>query len=299
MDELTVALRQHSQTFRPTEDAFQRVVQRGTRRQRTRRIGSAVVALGLFAVVDFGILRGLTPTHTTLTPGGPSNVPTHGTPSDVVVPGSNGYAPYIGVRPSGRGPHIEHDAADRPSSRRSTHPVGMAPTTGGASTATTDEDSTPRPLITQSLQVPHGTKGFVNSLNGDQGHPQLNKVDEKDGKGTHLRPCSTRKTPAARARCRARRHRGDPPGGVEIGPRLHVTDPGMPTVLPDPPADPATEPATPPVEDTSAESGTAPADAGSTADVAAPADATAAADAAPDATSSAPDVPATSDAAAL
>jgi len=298
MDELTLALRHHSQAFRPADDAFQRVVQRGTRRQRTRRIGSAVVALALFAIVDFGILRGLAPSHTTLTPGGPSEVPSHGT-SNLVVPGSNGYAPYIGVRPNGRGPNLALDPADRAQGHRTTHP-GSGPNAGGSSSATTDEDSSPRPMITQSLQMPHGTKSGVNGFN--QGvRPQQTKVDDAQGKNT--RPCSARKTPVARARCRANRsHSGHATGGAEFGPQLHDTDLGMPTVQPTPPAETGTDPAAASDDAVDATTdGSTPTDAATSGDEAGATDSSAPADGATttDTTSSTPDAAAASDAAPL
>jgi hypothetical protein len=302
MDELTLALRQHSQAFRPADDAFQRVVRRGTRRQRTRRIGSAVVALALFAIVDFGILRGLAPSHTTLTPGGPSDVPSHGTSSDLVVPGSNGHAPYIRVRPTGRGPNLALDPADRKQDHRTTH-AGSGPSVGGSSSATTDEDSTPRPMITQSLQMPHGTKGGVNSL--DQGaRPHLNKVDDAPGKDAHTRSCSARKTPAARARCRAAQgHSGSTSGGAEFGPRLHVTDPGMPTVQPAPPAESGTDPtaSSDSAVDGTTDAGSTPADAATSGDETGATDSGAAVDGSSttDTTPITPDDAAASDAAIL
>jgi len=59
MDDLTLALRREGARFQPAEGAFADVIRRGTRRQRSRRLASAAVALGLFALVDLGLLRGL------------------------------------------------------------------------------------------------------------------------------------------------------------------------------------------------------------------------------------------------
>jgi hypothetical protein len=74
MDDLTLALRQEAAGFRPADDALARVMRRGSRRVYGRRIGSAAVALGLFALVDLGLLRGLVHRGPAELPAGPPPV---------------------------------------------------------------------------------------------------------------------------------------------------------------------------------------------------------------------------------
>jgi hypothetical protein len=227
MDELTLALRQHSQAFRPTEDALQRVVRRGTRRQRVRRIGSAAVALVLFALVDLGLLRGLSPTHSTVTPGGPATDPSgRTTQTHQTVPGSGGRSTSVTDRPVGSGSRVIREIGDQPgSSHPSLHPgqVGQ----GGAPGATiTDEDTTPRPTFTQSPLEPTKTKGAANPMEGERAAPV-----QKD----KHRGCATLKTKHARARCWARHHQRPP--SVQV-----VGGPDTPSIVPADPGPPATDP---------------------------------------------------------
>jgi hypothetical protein len=233
MDELTLALRQHSQAFRPAEDAFERVVKRGNRRQRTRRIASAGVALGLFALVDLGLLRGLSPTHSTVTPGGPATDPSpRVTRSHETVPGSGGHPTSITDRPSGSGSRVVREVGDQPvAPTGSLHP-GQVAGTGAPGANVTDED-TPRPTFTQSPLEPTKTKGAANPANGERAAPV-----QKD----NHRRCATLKTKHQRARCWAKRHNHERPPSVQI------IDPTMPTVFP---ADPG-----PSVSDPSAVPGT-------------------------------------------
>jgi hypothetical protein len=230
MDELTLALRQHSQAFRPTEDAFQRVVRRGTRRQRVRRIGSAAVALVLFALVDLGLLRGLSPTHSTVTPGGPATDPSgRTTQTHRTVPGSGGRPTSVTDHPNGSGSRVIWEVGDQPGSpHRSLHP-GQVAGQGGAPGATiTDEDTTPRPTFTQSPVEPTKTKGAANPMNGERAAPV-----QKD---KHQR-CATLKTKHARSRCWAQRHHQRPPSVQVIGGL------DLPSIVPAVPGPPATDPA--------------------------------------------------------
>jgi hypothetical protein len=231
MDELTLALRQHSQAFRPTEDALQRVVKRGTRRQRVRRIGSAAVALVLFALVDLGLLRGLSPAHSTVTPGGPATDPSQRTTQvHRTVPGSGGSPTSVTDRLTGSGSRVMREVGDQPvSPHRSVHPGQAADQDGTSGAAVTDENTTPRPTFTQTPVAPTKTKGGANPQDGARAAP----IE----KSRH-RSCASLKTKHARSRCWVRRHQHNRPPSVQV-----IGGPDTPSIVPAVPGPPATDPA--------------------------------------------------------
>jgi hypothetical protein len=100
MDELTLALRREGARFQPSDSALQRVVRRGARRQRRRRLGSAAVGLGVLAVVDLGLLRGLAPRGHVDIPAGPSQI-APGNGSDTGGRQGGGRHPSVGGQSPG------------------------------------------------------------------------------------------------------------------------------------------------------------------------------------------------------
>jgi hypothetical protein len=220
MDDLTLALRQHSQAFHPADGAFQRVVQRGNRRQRARRMGSAAVALALFAIVDFGLLRGLSPTHSSPTPADRTMVPApHPVPSTTVP----GRPTFVDVRPTGRTPHVAHDISDISEANRS----GAAGSIG-ARAGVTGEDTTPRPTITQDPLLTGGTQAG-DARTGAQAGGQTN--------GDGNSKCAVLPTKSARARCLN-------PSRFHRSPKIQIVGPLDPTIVVTSPEEPGTEPGT-------------------------------------------------------
>jgi hypothetical protein len=217
MDELTLALRQHSQAFRPSDDAFERVVTRGTRRLRTRRIGSAAVALAVFAIVDFGLLRGLSPTHSTLEPGGGETVaPHHTTQSEPTTPGLTRPGFSQTERPTGRGNNVTVEIGDRP---ERTGASSRQNATGGTGRPQADVigEPTAAPPAPTAKDMPPGSKAPIG---------QAQDEDAQREKAGGYRKCSALQTKEARERCWARRHRHRD----HRDPTVQVIDEEMPTV---------------------------------------------------------------------
>jgi hypothetical protein len=68
MSDVLRALEQRSLAFRPTPEAWDRVLERAARRKRNRRLGSAILALCLFAGGDAALLTILRSTPRNVTP---------------------------------------------------------------------------------------------------------------------------------------------------------------------------------------------------------------------------------------
>jgi hypothetical protein len=68
MSDILRAIEQRSLAFRPTPEAWDRVLERAARRKRNRRIGSAILALSLFAGGDAALLTILRSTPRNVTP---------------------------------------------------------------------------------------------------------------------------------------------------------------------------------------------------------------------------------------
>jgi hypothetical protein len=79
MRETHHALLRASDGFVPAHDRWERLLQMAARRQRNRRIGSALLAIAIFAATDLGLLRAFRPASLHPTRGG-----------QVVVPGGSG-----------------------------------------------------------------------------------------------------------------------------------------------------------------------------------------------------------------
>ncbi|SRR5712692_5547843 len=68
MSDVLRVIEQRSMAFRPTQEAWDRVLERAARRRRNRRLGSAILALSLFAGGDAALLTILRSTPTNVTP---------------------------------------------------------------------------------------------------------------------------------------------------------------------------------------------------------------------------------------
>jgi hypothetical protein len=92
--DLSRLLRRQGLDFEPTPVAWERVVDRAARRRRNRRLGSALVAIVLFAVSNAALLGVLRSSHARQAPAGGYLNPTTG--SSVVVPGGGSAASIPG-----------------------------------------------------------------------------------------------------------------------------------------------------------------------------------------------------------